>query len=234
MRTAFLTWCAVACLAAGGQPDHAAFDALLKEFVSANGEVNYSGLQKAAPKLEAYTAMLEANVPDGSWSDDAAKAYWMNAYNAYTLKLVTDHYPIGSITDLEEPWDRKWIAMGFAEEVSLNYIEHEILRAQFRDPRIHVGINCASKSCPRLHPEAFTEENVDTLLTQLMREFVNDPVRNRIGPKKIMLSRIFEWFRKDFTLDGTLIEFLDRYSNVEIDPKARILYLHYDWSLNGY
>ena len=233
--TALLSFSQVA-----GQMNHTSFEALLKEYVTENGSVDYKGLKVADEKLVGYLGELESNQPEEGWSDDAKKAYWMNAYNAYTLKLMIDHYPLESITDLEEPWDKKWIQLNHpndpkSELMSLNDIEHGVLRSSFKDPRIHAGINCASESCPPLANKAFSEENCEELLQELMIQFVNDPVRNSLSPKKVALSQIFEWFQGDFTQEGkrSLVEFLNEYSAVEIDRKAKISYLEYDWSING-
>ena len=223
-----------------GQTNHTSFDALLKEYVAENGSVDYKGLKAADEKLVAYLGELESNQPEEGWSDNAKKAYWMNAYNAYTLKLMIDNYPLESITDLEEPWDKKWIQLNHpndakSELMSLNDIEHGVLRSDFEDARIHAGINCASESCPPLANTAFTEENCEELLQALMTQFVNDPVRNSLSPKKVALSQIFEWFQDDFTQGGkqSLVDFLNEFSSIEIDRKAKISYLEYDWSING-
>ena len=220
-------------LAVGAQVNHADLDAILMEFVSPEGEVNYGELQKNGGQLEAYLKTLQSNQPDASWDAKATKAYWMNAYNAYTLQLMIENYPLKSITDLEKPWDREWIPVG-DEMKSLNWIEHEVLRKDFSDPRIHVGINCASKSCPRLAQTAFNEENVEGMLTELMTEFVNDGTRNQITEKKIGISSIFQWFEEDFTTEGDIIDFLNEYSATKISPKAKISYIEYDWNLNGF
>ena len=223
-----------------GQISHAAFDNILKTFVSEEGWVNYSGLKVESESLDAYLKTLESNQPSKDWSENESKAYWMNSYNAYTLKLMIDHYPLKSITDLEEPWDRKWINLKNpnsegSQKMSLNDIEHGILRSRYGDARIHAGINCASASCPPLARVAFTEENCDELLQQLMTQFVNDPVRNTITTKKASISQIFEWFQEDFTQKGkvSLIDFLNQYSEVKLDLKAKILYKEYDWTING-
>lgn len=220
-------------LAVGAQVNHTVLDAILAEYVSPEGEVNYGELQKNGEQLEDYLKTLQSNQPDASWDANATKAYWMNAYNAYTLQLMIEHYPLKSITDLEKPWDREWIPVG-DEMKSLNWIEHEVLRKEFSDPRIHVGINCASKSCPRLAQTAFNEENVEGMLTELMAEFVNDESRNQITEKKIGISYIFQWFEEDFTKDGDIIDFLNEYSATKISPKAKISYVEYDWNLNGF
>ena len=116
---------------------------------------------------------------------------------------------------------------------TLDHIEHQILRKDFSDPKIHVGVNCASGSCPKLGNTAFTEENIESELTRLMKDFVNDTSRNKISKKKVQISSIFDWFKGDFTKKGSVIDFLNTYSETEISPKAKISFLKYDWTLNG-
>ena len=110
---------------------------------------------------------------------------------------------------------------------------NEILRKTLFDARIHVGVNCASGSCPKLSNIAFTEDNIDAELERLMKDFVNDSLRNKISNKKIQISSIFDWFQDDFTKKGSLISYLNTYSETKISPKAKISYLKYDWTLNG-
>ena len=227
LLTLILTFFAVSA-----QPGHAEFDALLKKYVDEEGWVDYAGLKESKGELQAYIDMLEVDAPSDSWNDAQRKAYWLNAYNAYTLKLIIENYPLKSITDLEQPWDQQVAAIN-DQRYTLNDIEHKILREEFDDPRIHAGINCASISCPRLAREAFTAENVDSLLSDLMKEFVNDPERNQIAEKKIGISYIFQWFQEDFTANGDVIRYLNQYSDVKISPKARVDYIEYNWNLNG-
>jgi len=115
---------------------------------------------------------------------------------------------------------------------TLDWIEHEILRKKYNDPRIHVGINCASMSCPKLLNFAFSESNVETALTNLMVGFINDDDRNKISKNNVELSKIFDWFSSNFKKNGTIIEYLNNYASEKINEKASIKYLTYDWSLN--
>ena len=115
---------------------------------------------------------------------------------------------------------------------TLDQIEHKILRKKFNDPRIHVGINCASVSCPRLWNFAFTEDNIASSLDNLMKEFINNTTRNKISKNNLEISEIFNWFSKDFIKNGTIINYLNTYAAIKISEKASIKYLTYDWSLN--
>ncbi|WP_139956758.1 DUF547 domain-containing protein [Flavicella sediminum] len=211
------------------------FDSLLKENISNEGVVNYQGIIKNKHHLAHYIDYLKKTTPAKSWSDNAVKAFWINAYNAYTIKLITDHYPVKSIMDIRLKGKDAWhapIATVGGKTLTLNEIEHEILRKNYKDPRIHVGVNCASFSCPPIANFAFTEKNIEATLEKLMVSFVNDPQRNNITEKKITLSKIFEWYQADFTQNGNLVSYISKYSKTPISKKAKVRYLDYNWNLN--
>ena len=132
----------------------------------------------------------------------------------------------------KDAWNIPFAKVG-NKTYTLNHIEHEILRKNFNDPRIHVGVNCASGSCPQLGNFAFTEQNYETKTNKLMKKFVNDTSRNKISKKKVQISSIFDWFKGDFTKNGSVIDYLNKYSDIKISSKAKISYLKYDWTLNG-
>jgi hypothetical protein len=212
------------------------FNELLKKNVTKNGIVDYSSLKKEIQKLDSYISYLEKTSPDNSWSENKQKAFWINTYNAYTIKIILEKYPIKSIRDIKQEGKTAWkipFAKVGGETYTLDYIEHEILRKKFFDPKIHVGVNCAAVSCPKISNIAFTEENVATELTRLMNDFINDSTRNKISKEKIEISSIFNWFKDDFNKNGTVIDFLNTYSETKISPNAKISYLKYDWTLNG-
>lgn len=212
------------------------FDSLLKKHVSTSGHVNYKAFKKDRSTLQSYLDYLAKTSAKKSWSAAKTKAFWVNAYNAYTIALILDNYPLKSIMSVKkkgkDAWNIPFAKVG-GKTYTLNQIEHEILRKQFNDPKIHVGVNCASGSCPQLGNFAYTEANYEAKTSALMKKFINDPKRNQLGEKKIYLSKIFEWFKGDFTKKGSLIDFLNKYSNTPISPKAKVRYLEYDWSLNG-
>ena len=224
----------------GSPPDHSKFDGLLKTYVDSTGWVDYPGLLSSRDQLRQYLSLLSKNPPDSSWSQQEKLAYWINTYNAFTIELVLQHYPIQSIREIgssiqipfvNSPWDIKFIEIG-DRLIDLNHIEHSILRAQFDEPRIHFAINCASISCPKLLNGAYRAENLDEQLERQTKAFINDPTRNQIGMDKVRVSRIFTWFQSDFTEKGSLLDYLSAYSTVRISNNAIIRYLEYDWSLN--
>lgn len=220
---------------------HAAFDSLLRKHVNTEGWVDYEGFIKDSALLNSYLSLLSKGYPsDKNWNKNEQKAYWINAYNAFTIKLICDHYPLESIKDIKKgvPFVSDTWAIDFitieGKKYNLNNIEHGILRPKYNDPRIHAAVNCASKSCPKLLNEAFTAEKLDAQLDMVMKTFINDETRNKIkSAKKVELSKIFTWFSGDFKKDNpSVIAFINKFSNIKIDEKADISYLDYDWKLN--
>lgn len=211
------------------------FDNLLKQNISSEGVVNYKGIIKDKVSLANYISYLEKTSPEASWSDNKVKAFWINAYNAYTIQLIVENYPLKSILNIKkegkDAWHQKFAVVG-GESYTLNDIEHEILRKQFSDPRIHVGVNCASYSCPPIANFAFSEHNIEIELERLMKKFVNDPTRNVVTAKKLTLSKIFEWYKDDFTKNGTLVSYIDNYTDTELSKKTKVKYMEYNWNLN--
>ncbi|MEA1785584.1 DUF547 domain-containing protein [Arenibacter sp. GZD96] len=209
---------------------HNAWDTLLKKYVDDDGQVDYEGFKKASSELDAYLHELAVNYPSKNWTKEDRLAYYINLYNAGTIKLITANYPVKSIKDIKRPWDQKWLRIG-DKMYSLGDIEHEILR-KMNEPRIHFAINCASFSCPKLINEAYKAEHVDQQLHIAAVNFINDPNRNIISTEKAQLSEIFKWFKKDFTENGSLTDFVNQYAKTTINRKTKTGYLDYDWSLN--
>jgi hypothetical protein len=199
--------------------------------VTEKGNVNYKGFIEDKVAFEAYLNILKQNYPDQrTWSRAEIMAYWINAYNAFTVKLIIDNYPVKSIKDIDSPWDQKFIKIG-KRDYSLSDIEHEILR-KMGDPRIHFAINCASFSCPNLLNQAYTAPKLEGQLTMAAKRFLADSSKNTITENRVEISKIFSWFSADFEENGTLIDFIDKYSDVEVNDKARIRYKTYNWDLN--
>jgi len=211
------------------------FDSLLQKNVDKTGRVDYQSLKNNETLLDNYLAYIQNNEPTKNWSSNKKKAFWINTYNAYTIKIILNNYPLKSIRDIKidgkTAWKIPFVKIG-QKRYTLDQIEHKILRKKFNDPRIHVGINCASVSCPRLWNFAFTEDNIASSLDNLMKVFINDTTRNKISKNNVALSEIFNWFSKDFIKNGTIINYLNTYAAIKISEKASIKYLTYDWSLN--
>jgi hypothetical protein len=240
---------------------HKAFDDLLKKHVvyAASGNsssVSYVGFLKDHAALKTYLDAASA-VPEAtykSWSKPQQLAFLMNIYNAYTIELILTKYPnVKSIRELgttfTKPWGIKFFKL-FARETTLDNIEHDMIRAEgvFNDPRIHVGVVCASIGCPMLRNEVFIGDKVDAQLDDGMKRFLSDRARNRYNAesKKLEISKIFDWYKKDFvkgykgfsSLEATLGQYADQLAD---DPAARaeikagkiaITHLDYDWNLN--
>lgn len=210
--------------------NHAIFNELLNNHVSKEGETDYKGFIKNKIVFKSYLASLSENMPTEEWSKEDILAYWMNTYNAFTIKLIIDNYPTKSIKNIKNAWDSRFFKLG-NKWYNLSEIEHKILR-KMNDPRIHFGINCASFSCPPLLNRAFTTENVHKELDFLAHQFINDKTRNTISENNIQLSKIFQWYAKDFKTEGSLIDYLNKYSDITIQSNAKKKYKKYDWNLN--
>lgn len=221
------------------KPSHQQWDVLLRKHVRADGLVDYKNFQKDTVELNKYLAVLSNNHPASNWSRAEQMAFWINAYNAFTVKLVLQHYPVTSIKDIKRGipfvntvWDIKFIKIQNST-YDLNNIEHGILRKDFKDARIHAAVNCASYSCPKLRPEAYVAEKLESQLDDAMRQFINDPTRNRISSNKAELSSIFNWFGGDFKDDaGSITKYINKYARQPLASNGKIVYLDYDWRLN--
>ncbi|UPW16822.1 DUF547 domain-containing protein [Agarivorans sp. TSD2052] len=227
--------------------DHSNWDNLLNEYVHwpvANQEsrVDYANFDQA--KLEQYLDTVAAirQQQFNAWGDDEQLAFLINAYNAYTVQFILTAYPnINSIRDLgnlfQSPWKKKRFSL-FGEQVSLDHIEHQLIRPVYNNPLIHAAVVCAAISCPPLQSVAYTGEQLQQQLSQAFRAFLRSN-KNYYDPtsKKLKLSSIFKWYKDDFGNDLNL--YLSQYAEdlraeANIIEQASVSYLDYDWSLNAY
>ena len=204
------------------------------------GGVDYSGFKSEEDRLDQYLKILENTDPD-KLPRNEQYAYYINVYNAWTIKLILSGYPgVTSIKDfgtiLKSPWQKRWVRIN-GETITLDEVEHEILRPRFKDPRVHFAINCSAVSCPPLRPEPYRGRTLDQQLEDSTRSFVNDESSYRLDGNNLFVSRIFKWFSEDFS-DGAL-EFYLKYAQGDLKEKLaarkgtlKVKYLHYDWSLN--
>ncbi|SOE20399.1 Protein of unknown function, DUF547 [Spirosomataceae bacterium TFI 002] len=224
---------------------HEIWDGLLKKHVSATGYVDYGGFAKDQASLKKYLDMVSSNAPAKSWSTNEKLAYWINAYNAFTVQLILDNadQKITSIKDIgskikipfvNTPWDVKFIKIG-GKEMDLNNIEHGIIRKEFSEPRIHFALVCAAKSCPPLRNEAFVASKLSAQLDDQGVKFINDPSKNKItNANSAQLSKLLDWYGGDFKKGGkTVIDWVNKYSKTKLKSDASISYLEYYWPLNG-
>jgi hypothetical protein len=214
---------------------HKTWDDLLKKHVSSSGKVNYAGFVKDKVELLKYIKELQSFHKDvSSWGKNKRLAYWINVYNAVTVKLITDNYPIKSINNLNggKPWDKKLIDLG-GTSYTLNVIENKIIRPKYNEPRIHFAVNCAAKSCPKIMNKAWTEDNIRRYLTKQTKAFIANTTENNISASKVELSKIFDWYKVDFGGDNTkLIQFINKYSDVKVNENATVTFKEYNWELN--
>jgi hypothetical protein len=183
--------------------------------------VKYSSVtEKDSEMLDRYIKELEKLKVIGL-NKKEQKAYWINIYNALTVKVILDHYPVKSIRDISisssrGPWDAKLLTIE-GKEVSLNDIEHRILRPIYRDERVHYAVNCASLGCPNLSDEPYTARNMEDLLNEGAALYINHPRGIRIEGKRMVLSSIYKWFQQDFgSSEEEVMEHLLRYASSEL------------------
>ncbi len=218
---------------------HDKWDKLLQKHVTNDGCVDYKGFIKDSLELNEYLNQLSTHHPSEKWSKNERFAYWINAYNAFTIKIVIKNYPLESIKDIggsvyriNTTWAIKFINIG-EQTYSLDNIEHDILRPKFKDARVHVAVNCASESCPPLYNHSFEADKIDSQLDEIFKAFLKDTERNKITKDKIEISKIFKWFSGDFKRDASsIVEYLNKYAPIKINDDAEVEYLDYLWGLN--
>lgn len=225
--------------------DHSKFDQVLKTYVDDQGRVDYNGIAQDQT-FKAYMEALKTARAD-AMSRDEQLAFWINAYNAITIDKVIKWKPKKSVRETFVP--KVWTGTKFftsrehtvaGKRLSPDDIEHEILRKQLKEPRIHFAIVCASSSCPPLPRFAYTGENVQVKLEEETRKYINSERGTQIDSVKneLYLSKLFEWFAGDFEYaSGSVLNYikpyLDEKGRAFLDKKPAIKYIHYDWALNA-
>lgn len=232
---------------AGRAPDPAPFDRLLQRYVSADNSglnrVNYAGWAAFAADraaLDSYIQTLEATRVSALSRNDQF-AFWANLYNAVTLDVVLDAYPVRSIRDIRPtllatgPWRAPRVTVE-GRTMSLDDIEHGVMRATFHDPRVHYSVNCASVGCPNLQREAFRGDRLEAQLDAAARAYIGSNRGVSVTSRGLRLSSIYQWFREDFGTEAQLREHLARYASPQKAAQIRserIIGYDYDWSLNA-
>ena len=269
--TIILITLACLCFSAGSSaesqasvPDHSRFTQLLQQHVNEAGRVDYAALKQNRRPLEVYLQQLAQTDLDRLDSDADRIAFWINAYNAYTLKAIIDHYPVeprafggwfapdNSIKQIKGVWDKLQFKVA-GRDLTLDAMEHEILRVDFDEPRIHFALVCASLSCPTLRREAYTGAELDSQLKDQTQIFLNNPdIGLDVTDSTVAISKIFDWYGKDFDADATSLPKFEKRSDTEagvlrflltkVDHKTfqqlvrndnfELEYLDYDWRLN--
>lgn len=225
--------------------DHSSFDALLREQVTAEGGfVNYKALRTDSSTLDAYIESL-ATAPFGDMGRDEKLAFLLNAYNAFTLRLIVENKGVDSITDI--PASRRWKAQRWklaGKIVSLNDIEHRMVRPAFAEPRIHFALVCAAIGCPPLRAEAYTADKLELQLAEQTHYVHTHPrwLVHSLGSGKIGLTQLYKWYGGDFVqVAGSILEFVaaarpdlaESLGPTDGSNPPAISWLDYDWSLNS-
>lgn len=213
--------------------NHLKFNELLQRHVSLNGIVNYDSFKKEEYKLNEYLKMLAATEPTIEWSNNKKLAYYINLYNASTISLILQNYPLKSIKDINKAWDISFVKV-LGKVFSLNDIENKIIRPTFKEPRIHFAINCAAVSCPKILNKAFSEKNIATLLQENTERFLENTT---IGLKqygtKVEISKIFDWYAVDFGGKENLLKWISDHSNQDLSKSSLKGFITYNWELNN-
>lgn len=230
--------------------DHSPWDRFLKRYVVTNhpsgiNRVRYASVTPEDRRaLDDYLRRLQG-VDVTGLNRPEQRAYWINLYNSLTAKVVLDHYPVKSIRDIDispgifsdGPWGAKLLTIQ-GQEVSLDDIEHRILRPLWKDNRVHYAVNCASLGCPDLQPEAYTAENAETLLEKGAREYVNHPRGVHVSGGRLHLSSIYHWFQADFGgSEESVLRHLQQHAASTLAEilngfKGKVSY-GYDWRVNA-
>lgn len=236
----FLYWGQSRYVSAANEADQSLYARLLGKYVK-NGIVNYQGFKNDEDSLDQYIKVLE-KTDTKTLSRNEQFAFYINAYNACTIKLILTGYPdiksikaLGSI--FKSPWKKKFCRID-GMLISLDDIEHNILRPRFKDPRVHFAINCAAKNCPPLRSEPYRGNDLGQQLDEMTRLFINDPKSNHLKDNRLYVSSIFKWFREDFNDDiaGFFLKYAEGDLKAQLEAKGgkiKVRYLDYDWSLNG-
>ena len=224
-----------------GALEHAPYDAILKKYVH-HARVSYAELLANKDDLanfRGYLKSLSETDPATLSSVTARKVFWINAYNAFTIELILQNYPVASIRKISGPFGSPWKRDFFAingKKMSLDDIEHGILRKrkEFLDARVHFALVCASKGCPPLQSYAFSPDQLDDQLEKITHDYLTDPQKTPYDSStdKLGLISVMKWYGSDFERDaGSLWKFVKRY-RPQVRKKTRIEFLPYDWSLN--
>lgn len=213
--------------------NHLKFNELLQKHVSNEGVVNYDSFKKEQYKLSEYLKMLASSEPKDSWSKNKKLAYYINLYNASTISLILDKYPLKSIMDIDKAWDISFVKIG-SKTLSLNDIENKIIRPIFKEPRIHFAVNCAAVSCPKISNQAFSESNLESLLQENTERFV---ANNSIGViqkgDEVNVSQIFEWYAVDFGGKSNILKWISDNSKMNLSSATLGDFIPYNWDLNN-
>lgn len=227
-------------------PDSNAFDQshqnltiVLGKYVD-EGSVDYKGLKSDPSGLKQYLSQTSAVTKDQfqTWSKEDQLAFLINVYNAETLDLIIQNYPLKSIKDIDKdsggPWEQPYVEL-WGDKITLNALEHEVIRFEYPEPRVHFALVCAAKGCPVLIDKAYTGKSLENQLETQTSFFISDSQKNSIDTdnKVLRLSPLFDWFSEDFIKkSGSVIDYVNPYFGGRAAPDYKVEYTFYDWDLN--
>lgn len=231
----------------GDRVDHRDWTAFLSRYVAPDAQgvnrVAYGQVTQAdKARLDGYLADMQA-VELARLTRDQQLAYWINLYNAVTVDVILDNYPVASIRDVKEgplsigPWNRPLVVVS-SESLTLNDIEHRLIRPVFKEPRIHYALNCAAVGCPNLMDRAWQADTLERDFAAAERAYINDPRGVRFDERGgVNLSKIYIWFREDFGAnEQAVLTYLQNAANPDLKARlqdvARVKAYQYDWALN--
>lgn len=210
--------------------DFSEYDNFLKKHVSSKGVVDYDKVLKDIKEINNIAHNFSKISPNKSWTVAEIKTYWINVYNANIIKLLVENYPIKSINYIRDPFKMQFIDFD-GEKISLDHIEHEILRPM-NDPRVHFALYSTAISSPELRNTAYSANSIDYDLDVATSNFINDTTKNTIGVATCQLSKIFEWYFADFIGPVNMVGFINKYSAIKINDNTKLEFKEYDWNLH--
>ncbi len=229
MKKILIILLTISCLqSVFAQPDYKMIDPFFKKYINKNGMIDYDFLKKNDADLEKALMYLAQNPPQETWHRNEKLAFWLNVYNLQMLKIIVDNYPFQNILKLHDGklWQLKCIHIG-DKTYCLDEIEHDIIRKELKEPRIHFAFFSGANSSPQLLNEAFTPANMNPHFETLTKRFIASE-NNIIGVDKIVISPIFKWYEIDFK---DIISFINQYSKTKTSRDAEVIFTEYDWDL---
>ncbi len=197
-----------------------------------SGKVDYSSLKQRKEELKKYLTMMQSEKPNDAGSKNEKLAYYINLYNASTVSLILDNYPLKTIRDITNPWDIKFVKTG-TEVMTLNELENNLIRPTFKEPRIHFALNCAAVACPKLSSRPFQALKLEDQLQKATEQFLNDSSYGmRVEGKNVYLSQIFEWYAADFGGKEKLLNWITKNTSKDLKGYKLKGFIEYNWALN--
>lgn len=210
--------------------DHSLLEKLLKKYVRGDSLIDYDQINQDQIFFKYLNSLENANPFAKNWSKNEKISFWINCYNACVIKLIGQNDGVNSIKEIDNCWSQMVIEIN-ETSYSLSDIEHGILR-KFNEPRIHFALVCGAKSCPKIFSKPIYTKSFEEQIQKRTNAFLHDKSKNELSLDSVRISKIFSWFKSDFTVNNSLIEFINRNSNFNLNKNADISFLQYNWELN--